>query len=66
VFDDYFEHEAWNHTDEDRLVLIVDLWHPGLSETEVMLLEGLQGYAHSHAERLARYWSANARAAGRA
>src|SRR5581483_3620799 len=31
VFDDYFEHEAWNHADEDRIVLIVDLWHPGLS-----------------------------------
>ena len=66
VFDDHFEHEAWNHTDEDRLVLIVDLWHPVLSDAEVMLLEGLQGYAHIHAERLARYWSANARAAGRA
>jgi aspartyl/asparaginyl beta-hydroxylase/uncharacterized protein DUF6817 len=63
VFDDYFEHEAWNHTGEDRLVLIVDLWHPGLSDTEVMLLEGLQEYARVHAERLARYWSANAKAA---
>jgi aspartate beta-hydroxylase len=63
VFDDYFEHEAWNHTDEDRLVLIVDLWHPGLSDAEVTLLEGLHGYARVHAERLARYWSANARAA---
>ncbi len=66
VFDDYFEHEAWNHTDEDRLVLIVDLWHPGLSDTEVMLLEGLQTYAYVHAERLGRYWSANARAARQA
>jgi aspartate beta-hydroxylase len=66
VFDDYFEHEAWNHTGEDRLVLIVDLWHPGLSDTEVTLLEGLHTYARVHAERLARYWGANARAAGRA
>jgi aspartate beta-hydroxylase len=66
VFDDYFEHEAWNHTDEDRVVLIVDLWHPGLSDTEVTLLEGLQTYAHVHAERLGRYWSANARAVGQA
>jgi Aspartyl/Asparaginyl beta-hydroxylase len=66
VFDDYFEHEAWNHTDEERIVLIVDLWHPGLSDTEVTLLEGLHNYTHVHAERLGRYWSANARAAGRA
>jgi hypothetical protein len=66
VFDDYFVHEAWNHTDEDRLVLIVDLWHPCLSDTEVMLLEGLHTYAYAHAERLGRYWSANARAARQA
>jgi aspartate beta-hydroxylase len=66
VFDDYFEHEAWNHTASERLVLIVDLWHRGLTDTEVTLLEGLQGYAQVQAERLARYWSANARAAGRA
>jgi aspartate beta-hydroxylase len=62
VFDDYFEHEAWNHTDEDRIVLIVDLWHPDLSETEIRLLEGLHRYAYDHAGRLSRYWSANAAA----
>jgi aspartate beta-hydroxylase len=66
VFDDYFVHEAWNHTDQDRLVLIVDLWHPGLSDTEVRLLEALHAYAHGHATRLSRYWSANARAARQA
>jgi hypothetical protein len=63
VFDDHFEHEAWNHTDEDRLVLIVDLWHPGLSDAEVTLLEGLHKYVGVHAERLSRYWSTNAQAA---
>jgi aspartate beta-hydroxylase len=63
VFDDYFEHEAWNHTDEDRIVLIVDLWHPSLSPVEVRLLEGLHGYAYVYARQLNRYWSANAAAA---
>jgi hypothetical protein len=43
-------------------VLIVDLWHPDLSETEIRLLEGLHGYAYHHAVRLNRYWSANAAA----
>jgi hypothetical protein len=62
VFDDYFDHEAWNDTDEDRLVLIVDLWHPGLSATEVTLLEGLHTYTYEQARRLSRYWSANAAA----
>jgi aspartate beta-hydroxylase len=63
VFDDSLEHEAWNHTDDDRIVLIVDLWHPGLSATEVTLLEALHNYTYFHARRLNRYWSANAAAA---
>ena len=60
VFDDFYEHEAWNHTEGDRIVLIVDLWHPGLSAVEVELLAGLQSYAAAHARRLNRYWAANA------
>lgn len=63
VFDDHFEHEAWNRTSQDRIVLIVDLWHPGLSATEVSLLEGLHRYAAAHASRLHRYWAANQAAA---
>ena len=34
LFDDSFEHEVWNATDEARLVLIVDLWHPQLRSDE--------------------------------
>lgn len=63
IFDDFFEHEAWNHTPEDRIVLIIDLWHPGLSATEVSLLEGLHNFTSSYARRLARYWARNASAA---
>lgn len=32
VFDDTIEHEAWNDSDQLRVVLIVDLWPPALSE----------------------------------
>jgi Aspartyl/Asparaginyl beta-hydroxylase len=60
VFDDSFEHEAWNHTADDRIVLIVDVWHPGLSSTEVHLLAGLHRYASGYARRLDRYWTVNA------
>jgi aspartate beta-hydroxylase len=63
VFDDSYDHDAWNHTNEDRIVLIVDLWHPGLSDVEVRLLEGLHAYAYRHARRLSRYWAANDAAA---
>jgi aspartyl/asparaginyl beta-hydroxylase (cupin superfamily) len=31
VFDDTIEHEAWNDSDELRVVLIVDLWQPSLT-----------------------------------
>jgi aspartyl/asparaginyl beta-hydroxylase (cupin superfamily) len=34
VFDDTIEHEAWNDSDELRVVLIVDLWPPALSMAE--------------------------------
>jgi aspartyl/asparaginyl beta-hydroxylase (cupin superfamily) len=30
VFDDTIEHEAWNDSDELRVVLILDLWPPAL------------------------------------
>jgi aspartyl/asparaginyl beta-hydroxylase (cupin superfamily) len=63
VFDDYFEHEAWNHTPHARIVLIVDIWHPDLSPAEVRLLEGLHGYAFNVTQSLTRYWAANAQAA---
>jgi hypothetical protein len=28
------EHEAWNESGEDRVVLIFDIWRPELSEKE--------------------------------
>jgi len=34
AFDDTIEHEAWNRSDEDRAVLIIDAWNPHLSEHE--------------------------------
>ena len=30
MFDDTIEHEAWNDSDELRVVLILDLWPPAL------------------------------------
>jgi aspartate beta-hydroxylase len=34
TFDDTWEHEAWNRSDQSRVVLILDSWHPDLSEVE--------------------------------
>lgn len=34
IFDDSVEHEAWNGSDRDRIVLIFDVWRPELDERE--------------------------------
>ena len=34
IFDDTIEHEAWNESDRDRVVLIFDIWRPELSAQE--------------------------------
>jgi aspartate beta-hydroxylase len=34
VFDDSFVHEAWNDSDQTRVVLLLDAWNPHLSEPE--------------------------------
>lgn len=36
VFDDSFEHEIWNRSQGTRIVLIFDVWHPELTEIEIL------------------------------
>lgn len=33
-FDDTFEHEAWNRSDQTRVILLFDTWNPHLDEAE--------------------------------
>ena len=47
VFDDTIEHEAWNESDELRVVLIIDLWAPTLSLAERDAVAAIIGYAGS-------------------
>ena len=45
TFDDTFEHEAWNRSDQTRVVLIMDCWNPYLTLVErealTMLVEAV-------------------------
>ncbi len=41
VFDDTIEHEAWNDADQTRVILILDLWNPYLSEAERELVSAM-------------------------
>jgi aspartate beta-hydroxylase len=48
LFDDTIEHEAWNNSDQTRVVLLFDIWRPELTEQErhliTSLLEGVDSY----------------------
>ena len=51
IFDDSFNHEAWNdHPEEARIALIFDVWHPDLSTREVKFLSFLQTAAMKRAK----------------
>jgi aspartate beta-hydroxylase len=39
LFDDSFEHEAWNRSDRDRSVLIFEVWHPALNPAEIAAIQ---------------------------
>jgi aspartyl/asparaginyl beta-hydroxylase (cupin superfamily) len=41
IFDDTIEHEAWNDSSEDRVVLIFDIWRPELTKQERLELTAL-------------------------
>ena len=41
AFDDTIDHEAWNRSDQDRAVLIIDTWNPHLSEDERSMIAQL-------------------------
>ena len=48
IFDDSFEHEAWNDGDSARAVLLFEIWRPEISEDEKVALtamfEAVTGY----------------------
>ena len=41
IFDDSFEHEAWNRSEQLRVVLILEIWNPYLTNVEKQTLYAL-------------------------
>jgi aspartate beta-hydroxylase len=41
IFDDTIEHEAWNDSDQDRVILLFEIWRPEISEEERRLITAL-------------------------
>lgn len=41
IFDDTFEHEAWNQSENARVILLMDTWHPDLGDVEKLAIKHL-------------------------
>ena len=41
MFDDTYLHEAWNRSDETRIVLLMDCWNPHLTAPEKIAVKEL-------------------------
>jgi hypothetical protein len=50
IFDDSIEHEAWNDSDEVRVVLLLEIWNPALSAAEREALTAMFGCIGSYGE----------------
>jgi len=38
IFDDSFEHEVWQQAESFRLIFIIDIWHPDITQREIKSL----------------------------
>jgi len=53
VFDDTIDHEAWNDSDQYRMILMIDIWNPYLSMAERELVgELLNGVRDFYGEKV--------------
>jgi len=54
AFDDTIEHEAWNHSNGTRVILLFDIWRPELTEEErglvVSLFEAIDAHSGTKPE----------------
>ena len=41
MFDDTFQHEAWNHSPQTRIILLMDCWNPHLEPVEKLAIKQL-------------------------
>lgn len=54
IFDDSFQHEAWNRSAETRTVLIVDIWNPLVTPAEregmAALMDAMQAFSDRYTQ----------------
>lgn len=61
MFDDTFQHEAWNHSQLPRVVLLMDCWNPHLSAAErvatrhlIELISAFENFQEGNLRQIAR------------
>ncbi len=50
IFDDSFEHEAWNHSEKERKVFIMEIWHPDLTHLERQGIQKIMELQHGDSQ----------------
>lgn len=55
VFDDTIEHEAWNDSDQLRVILIADIWNPYLTDYEREMYAAILGSVDAFHNEAAAY-----------
>ena len=48
MFDDTMEHEAWNKSDQTRVILPFEIWRPELTEEERRLVSAMFDAMDAH------------------
>jgi aspartyl/asparaginyl beta-hydroxylase (cupin superfamily) len=51
IFDDSIEHEAWNNSDRERVILLFEIWRPEISAEERKLLTRMLIAVKEYADR---------------
>lgn len=51
IFDDSFEHEAWNRGTSDRTILLFEIWRPGINADEREQLTRIFSAIDTYTER---------------
>lgn len=56
IFDDSFEHEVWNQGNGTRLILSFDIWHPDLSQAQILAIRYAESPFLESAYEIAQGW----------
>jgi hypothetical protein len=43
IFDDSFEHEVWNKSNARRIILLFDVWHPDMTQSQILAVRYSDG-----------------------